>query len=403
MTCTTRYLIVGASLAGLSAAETLRKEGFEGELVMVGDEPVLPYDRPPLSKQILRGEWEPERAFLRDDAHNQGLDIEWRLGQRATALDLDDRRVTLDSGESVGFDGLVIATGARARPFPGSLGLGGVHVLRTLDDAVALQAELEKGPRVCVVGAGFIGTEVAAACRARGLDVTVLANLPAPLARVLPPKLAWACGALHLDHGVDLRCGVNVAGFEGQDRVEAVRLAGGETVPADVVVVGIGTTPETGWLVNSGLALDNGVLCDATLATSAPGIVAAGDVARWPNAVFDETMRVEHWTNALEQGAAAARRLLQGENAALPFTPVPYVWSDQYETMVQIMGRVKPKDDVHMVSGSTEEGKFVAVTGRAGRIVGAVAFNEPRLLRAWRKPIATRAAWDGVVSHAGSK
>jgi 3-phenylpropionate/trans-cinnamate dioxygenase ferredoxin reductase component len=396
-----RYVIVGASLAGLSAAETLRSDGHDGQVVVVGEEHLRPYDRPPLSKQILHGEWEPEQAFLRDEAYHDKLDVEWKLGQRAAGLDLDARAVILDNGEAVAFDGLVVATGATPRRLPGSADLEGVHVLRTLDDAMAIRAQLEGGPRVCVVGAGFIGAEVAAACRARGLDVTVVEALAAPLAQVLPAQLASACSALHLDHGVDLRCGTTVTGFEGHRRVEALRLDGGETVPADLVVVGIGVIPETGWLASSGLAIDNGVVCDATLATAVPGVVAAGDVARWPNVLFGETMRIEHWTNALGQGAAAARRLLLGEDEAQPFAPVPYVWSDQYETKIQMLGRIKSGDDVQVVHGSYEEGRFVALTGRAGRLVGALAFNEPRILMGWRRPIETRSTWAEALARAG--
>jgi NADPH-dependent 2,4-dienoyl-CoA reductase/sulfur reductase-like enzyme len=386
------YVIVGASLAGLTAAETLRKGGYDGRLVIVGDEDVLPYDRPPLSKQVIRGDWEPAQAFLRDDAHHAGLDLDWRLGRRAVALDLAQRQVILDGDEPVSYEGLVIATGVRARRLPGPE-LAGVHVLRTMADAVALRAELDQSPRVCVVGAGFIGTEVAAVCRARGLEVTIVATTSAPLANMLPPELAATTTALHLDHGVELRCGTKVAGLEGRDRVEAVLLEGGERVPADLVVVGIGAEPETEWLASSGLEIGDGVICDATLAASAPGVVAAGDVARWPHPLFGETMRVEHWTNALDQGAAAARRLLHGADGTPPFGPVPYVWSDQYDTMIQIMGRIKPGDDVRLVQGSYEAGKFVAVTGRAGCVVGALAFNEPRALRAWRAVIAAKTSW----------
>jgi len=206
--------------------------------------------------------------------------------------------------------------------------------------------------------------------------------------------------ALHRDHGVDLRCGTTVAGFDGHRRVEAVRFTSGETVPADVVVVGIGVTPETGWLVSSGLALDNGVLCDATLATTAAGVVAAGDVARWPNALFGETMRIEHWTNAVYQGAAAARRLLLRRDTAQPFAPVPYVWSDQYDTKIQMVGRIKPGDEVRIVHGSYEEGQFVALTGRSGRLVGALSFNEPRKLMGWRQHIQARCSWPAALAQA---
>lgn len=396
----TSYVIVGASLAGLSAAETLRRSGYEGRLVMVGQEPRRPYDRPPLSKQILNGKWTPEQAFLRKDADYDTLDLVWKLGRRAASLDLLARAVILEDGESIGFDGLVIATGATPRRLPGSANLEGVHVLRTLDDAIAIRTQLEGGPRVCVVGGGFIGAEVAAACRARGLEVTIVEALAAPLAHILPPGLASACVRLHVDHGVDLRCGATVVGFDGVRHVEAVRLAGGERVPADLVVVGIGVIPETGWLASSGLTLDNGIVCDATLATAAPGVVAAGDVARWPNALFDETMRIEHWTNALDQGAAAARRLLLGGDHTAPFAPVPYVWSDQYETKIQMVGRIKPGDDVHVVHGSLEERRFVAVTGRSGRLVGALAFNEPRKLMGWRGPIAAGTTWSAAIANA---
>jgi 3-phenylpropionate/trans-cinnamate dioxygenase ferredoxin reductase component len=398
---TPSYVIVGASLAGLSAAETLRSSGYEGQLVIVGQEGHMPYDRPPLSKQVLNGKWTPEQAFLRKDADYDKLHAVWKLGQRAASLDLRARAVILEDGESIAFDGLVIATGATPRRLPGIADLEGVHVLRTLGDAMAIRAQLENGPRVCVVGAGFIGAEVAAACRARGLDVTVVEALAAPLAQILPSELASACVQLHLDHGVELRCGATVEGFEGHRRVEAVRLAGGQRVPADLVVVGIGVIPETGWLASSGLAIDNGIVCDATLATAAPGVVAAGDVARWPNVLFGETMRIEHWTNALDQGAAAGRRLLRGGDYTQPFAPVPYVWSDQYETKIQMVGRIKPGDDVRMVHGSFEEGRFVAVTGRAGRLVGALAFNEPRKLMGWRRPIEAGTAWSDALAKAG--
>ena len=396
-----RYVIVGASLAGLSAAETLRSSGYEGQLVIVGAEEHRPYDRPPLSKQILNGQWPPEQAFLRKDADHDKLGAVWKLGRRAEGLDLQTRAVILQDGERIAFDGLVIATGATPRRLPGLAQLEGIHVLRTLDDAIAIRTRLEGNPRVCVVGAGFIGAEVAAACRARGLEVTVIEALGAPLAHILPPELASACVRLHLDHGVDMRCGATVEGFEGNGRVEAVRLAGGQRIPADLVIVGIGVIPETGWLTSSGLAVDNGVLCDATLATAVPGIVAAGDVARWPHALFDETLRIEHWTNALDQGAAAARRLLFGDGYTQPFAPVPYVWSDQYATKIQMVGRIKPGDEVRVVHGSFEEGRFVALTGRAGRLVGALAFNEPRKLMGWRRPIEARTPWSDALANPG--
>jgi NADPH-dependent 2,4-dienoyl-CoA reductase/sulfur reductase-like enzyme len=395
-----RVVVVGASLAGLSALETLRQEGFEGELIAVGAEPSLPYDRPPLSKQVLQGHWEPDKIVLRDQGQFDGLGVTWHLGRRATALDLASRTVTLDDGEPLAYDGLVIATGAAPRWLPGSQGLGGVHVLRTLDECLALRAELETSSRLCVVGAGFIGAEVAASARVRGVDVTVLEALPAPLARAFPPELGAACAALHVNQGVDLRCGVTVAGFEGNGRVTGVRLGDGSVVEADVVVVGVGVAPETGWLETSGLAIDNGVVCDSTCATSAPGVVAAGDIARWPNNLFGETMRVEHWSNAVEQGAAAAKRLLAGPGEAVDFAPVPYFWSDQYDTKIQFLGRCCPTDEMRIVDGSTEEGRFVALFGRDGRLFGALAFNRPRLLMAYRKFLAAKTSFDDALAHA---
>ena len=398
-----RIVVVGVSLAGLSALETLRQEGYEGELIAVGAEGVLPYDRPPLSKQVLQGHWEPDKAVLREPGQYDALGVTWHLGRRAIALDPAARTVTLDDGEPLAYDGLVIATGATPRWLPGTEGLGGVHVLRTMDECLTLRAELEAASRVCVVGAGFIGAEVAASARVRGLDVTVLEALPAPLARAFPAEMGAACAALHLDQGVDLRCGVTVAGFEGDDRVTGVRLGDGSVVEADVVVVGVGVAPETGWLESSGLPLDNGVVCDSTCATAAPGVVAAGDIARWPNNLFGETMRIEHWSNAVEQGAAAAKRLLAGPGEALDFTPVPYFWSDQYDAKIQFLGRCRPSDEVRIVDGSIEERRFVALFGRDGRLFGALAFNRPRLLMAYRKLLAAKTSFEDAIAHAQAK
>lgn len=404
MTTPGRIVVVGASLAGLSALEALRSEGYSGELVAVGAETAMPYDRPPLSKQVLQGSWEPEQTALRDRAHYDALEVDWRLGRRAVSLDLGRRTVILDGAEPepVGFDGLVIATGATPRTLPGTPPLAGIHVLRTLEDCLALRKELDGNPRVCVVGGGFIGAEVAASCRRRGLEVTILEALPAPLARAFPPEMGRACAALHHDHGVELRCGVGVEGFEGGRRVERVRLAGGETVAADVVVIGVGVTPETGWLESSGLPLADGVVCDETCATPAHGVVAAGDVARWPNPLFGEEMRVEHWSNAVEQGTAAAKRLLAGEGEAAPFTTVPYFWSDQYDTKIQFVGRCTAGDEVRVVDGSMADGRFVALFRRGDRLFGALAFNRPRLLMGYRRLIAAAASWDDALAHAGA-
>ena len=296
---------------------------------------------------MLAGSWDLDRIELTVGGEGglDGLDIDWRLGTRATGLDPAGRRVTLAGGEEVPYDGLVIATGARPRALPGTGQLAGVHTLRTLDDCLAVRADLDAGARrVVVVGAGFIGSEVAATCRGRGCEVTVLEALPVPLGRALGDEMGSAMGDLHRDHGVAVRLGVGVAGIEGAGRVERVRLADDTVVEADLVVVGIGVTPNTGWLEGSGLALDDGVVCDATT-RAAPGIVAAGDVARWPSHRFGELMRVEHWDNAIAMGEHAARRLLEdlaggAASPGEPYDPVPWFWSDQYDRKIQLAGPV---------------------------------------------------------------
>lgn len=394
--------IVGMSLAGLRAAETLRREGHDGRIVAVGAEPHLPYDRPPLSKELLAGSAEPEDLALRPQGYDD-LDLDWRLDARAVALDVAGRRVELHDGELVAFDGLVIATGSRARQLPGQPALGGLFTLRTLDDALALREVLASGPRVVVIGAGFIGAEVAATCRGRGLDVTVLEALRQPMVRGLGPQLGEVIARVHRDHGVDLRTGVTVDAVEGDDgAVTGVRLGDGEVVPADVVLVGIGATPETAWLEGSGVPLDDGVVCDAT-GLVAPGIVAAGDVARWPNPLFDgRPMRLEHWTNAVEMGVHAATRLLAGDaGTGLEFAPVPFVWSDQYDRKIQVVGHLAGATEVHVAHGTLEEYRFVALFGRAGRLVGALGFNRARQVMQYRRMIAERVPFAHAVAAAG--
>jgi len=394
-------VVVGASLAGLRATEAMRRDGFAGRIVLVGAEPHLPYDRPPLSKQLLAGEWEPQELALRRAPYEE-LGVELRLGVPATALDAAARVLTLEDGDDLAFDGALLATGATPRTLPGTPELDGIFVLRTVDDALDLRARLDDGPRVVVVGAGFIGSEVAATCRGRGLQVTVLEALPAPLVRGLGETLGMVCGELHRDHGVDLRLGVGVAAIEGDGRVERVRLDDGSTVDADIVVVGVGVVPVTDWLEGSGLTLDNGIVCDETL-LAAPGIVAAGDVARWPNPMFDgELMRLEHWTNAAEQGVAAARRLLVGDATPTPYAPVPFVWSDQYDRKIQTVGHFRGDDDMEVVHGTLDERRFVAVFGRAGRLVGALGFSMPAKVMQYRRMIEERASFADALERARS-
>ena len=387
--------VVGASLAGARAAEALRRLGHEGRITLVGEERAAPYDRPPLSKEVLAGEWDAERAVLPIDGLTADAGVEFRLGCRATSLDLQRRVIaTSDDAGPVAFDGLVIATGARPRLLPGAAALEGVHVLRTMEDCLAIRDAFARRARVAVIGAGFIGSEVAATARGRGLEVTVLEALSLPLVRVLGPVIGEVCASLHRDHGVDLRLGAGVAAFEGEGRVERIRLVDGTTIEADVVIVGVGVVPNTEWLDGSGLTLDNGVVCDETCAAvGARDVVAAGDVARWPNPLFGASMRIEHWTNAVEQAEAAAARLMAGQRGEepQPFAPVPFFWSDQYDRKIQYVGSSAPDDEFVVVDGSLPERRFAAAYGRGGRTVAAIAFNRPRPLMALRRMIADRA------------
>lgn len=401
MSAPSSVTVVGASLAGLRAAETLRRDGFDGPITLIGDEAHEPYDRPPLSKQVLAGDWEPDRIALTPSDKLADLDLDLRFGTTAAGFDLASRTLRITGGQASGetgaetleVDALLIATGARCR----TLGepREGVHVLRSVDDCLALRADFDAAPdRVVVVGAGFIGAEVAATARTRGLDVTVVEALSAPLIRVLGPEMGEVCAAVHRDHGVDLRTGVGVEGFDGAGRVERVRLTDGSAVDASVVVVGIGVVPNTEWLEGSGLALNDGVVCDAA-GLAAPGVAAAGDVARWPNRRFGEVMRVEHWDNAAAQGAHSARALL---GAAEPYEPVPWFWSDQYDRKIQLAGHVRPDDEVRVVAGSVAERRFAALYGRGGRLMGALGFNRPRHVMRYRAMIEQGAAFEEALA-----
>jgi 3-phenylpropionate/trans-cinnamate dioxygenase ferredoxin reductase subunit len=390
-----RIVVVGASLAGLRAATTLRDDGYEGSLTIVGDEQHRPYDRPPLSKQVLAGEWGPDHLHL---AH-EDVDAEWVLGDAATSLDLERHVVTTTSGAELPYDGLVVATGASVRRLPGQPEVEGVHVLRTVDDAVALRAQVEAGiERVVVVGAGFIGSEVAATCREAGTEVTVLEMAPVPLERALGAEMGAVMGRLHVQHGVDLRLETGVAAIEGEGRVERLVLSDGSTLEADCVVVGIGVSPNTGWLDGSGLTVDDGVVCDETC-LAAPGVVAAGDVARWQHPRWG-SLRVEHWENAQEQAEHAARTLLahgRGE-AGSPYAPIPWFWSDQYDRKIQVAGHPEPGDEVRVVDGSTDEHRFVALYGDGERLNAVLGVNRPRLVVQYRMRMVEGLGWDEALA-----
>lgn len=393
-------VVVGGSLAGLRAVEELRARGFGGTITVIGDEARLPYDRPPLSKQVLAGEWDLERISLEPLGGGfDDLDVAWRLGETAVALDLREREIELSYGARVHFDGLVIATGASVRRLPGQPDLAGLHMLRTVEDCLALRADLAREPsRVIVVGAGFIGAEVAATARGLGLDVTLLEALAVPLQRVLGEEIGSVMAELHRDHGVDLRVSTGVEGFleDGNGRVAGVRLTDGSSLEAEVVVVGVGVAPNTSWLDGSGLTLDNGVVCDETC-LAGPGVVAAGDVARWPSRRFGEVSRVEHWENAQEQGPHAARTLL---GDAVAYDPVGWFWSDQYDRKIQLAGRTGPGDTVRVIEGSLAQRRFVALFGRAGRAVGVLGFNRPAVVMRYRQRILDGLSWEDAMTDA---
>jgi len=395
-------VIVGASIAGMHAAHTLRTEGYDGDITVVDADANTPYDRPPLSKQVLAGTWDAERITL--PAAKADLGLRYLLGRRAMGLDMADRFVRLDGGEHIGYDGLVIATGAAARWLPGAPMLEGVHVLRNLDDCLGLRAELDDRPsRVVVVGAGFIGAEVAATCRGLGLEVTMIEGADVPLERALGSDVGGVMAEIHREEGVDLRLGVGVVGLDGSHRVEAVRLDDGSVIEAEVVVVGIGVTPNTGWLEGSGLEIDNGVVVDDTLC-AAPGVVVAGDIARWPSTRYGELLRVEHWETAIQMGEAAARRLLADHHGREPatFDPVPWFWSDQYDRKIQLAGRSSADDDLEVVIGSLDERRFVALYGRAGRVAGVLGMNRPRHVMQLRPLVEERVAWaEGLATARG--
>jgi 3-phenylpropionate/trans-cinnamate dioxygenase ferredoxin reductase component len=380
-------VIVGASLAGINAARTLRLQGHTGSIIVVDADSERPYDRPPLSKQLLTGEWEPEKILL--PAGKEDLDLEFRLGVRAKAVDLAARQITLEGADgtvaNTAFDSLIIASGASARRLPDTAGIAGVHVVRTLADSLALRAELEAGPsRVVVIGAGFIGAEVASSCRKRGIEVTLVEAMPLPLERILGAEMGRVCAQVHIENGVDLRLGTGVLQLEteivdGVEKVVGVALTDGTSVATEVVVVGIGVALNIDWLEGSGLTLDDGVVCDNTL-LAAPGVVAAGDIARYPSARFGRMLRVEHWETAIAGGEAAARRLLAEASGETPvvFDPIPWFWSDQYDRKIQLAGRPMPTDTCVVVHGSTDEFRFVALYGDGDRLTGVLGMNRPR-------------------------
>lgn len=384
--------VVGASLAGLYAARALRDQGYDGRLVVVGDESHRPYDRPPLSKDFLAGKVSADDLALEDA--DDDLDADWRLGAAATSLDTRTREVLLNDGTRLPTDGVVIATGARARTLPSVVSLAGVHVLRTLDDARGLRSDLVPGSRLVVIGAGFIGAEVASTARALGIEATVVEAMATPLAGPLGAEMGAVVSGLHEHHGVRLLCGTGVSRLVGRGRVEAVELTDGTVLPADVVVAGIGAVPNVEWLRGSGVALGNGVECDSEGRTSVPGVVAVGDCASWHDPRLGRAHRVEHWTGALERPATAVTSLLRGSAlGAEPAKPAnaPYFWSDQYDVRIQFAGHAAEADSVSVEEGSVESRSLLAVYRRGAVPVAVLAMNQPRLFGRWRRQLNSAA------------
>ncbi|GAA4213098.1 NAD(P)/FAD-dependent oxidoreductase [Actinocatenispora rupis] len=390
-----RVVIVGAGAAGIAAAQALRGDGYDGALTMVGDEPHPPYDRPPLAKDVLAGSRPVADLTLCDAGRTTDLGLDLRPGTAAVGLDVAARRVQLADGGTLPYDGVLVTTGVRPRQLPGTRHLGNVHVLRTVDDAQRLRAALVPGARLVVVGAGYLGCEAAAVAATAGVHVTLVEPGPTPL-----PGLGGPVGALlaslHRTHGVDLRTGGAVRAVRSRgNRAVGVTLADGAALDADAVLLALGSTPATGWLAGSGLTTTGGVRCDAYCA-AAPGVYAAGDVARWWHPAAGRYVRVEHRTNATAQGIAAAHNLLAAATggAPRPYEPVAYAWSDQYGRRIQILGDLTGHDGQRVVD-DPGDGHLVVAYRRAGRVAGVVAVDRPRVLRDWR-PLVDR-PWPDTV------
>ena len=383
-------VIVGGGLGALRTAEQLRRAEFGGPITLISDEDHLPYDRPPLSKDVLRAE--TDDVTLKPASFYEENDITVRLGSAATSLDTTAQTVTLASGETVPYDELVIATGLVPKRIPSFPDLEGVRVLRTLDESLALRAHAGSAKNAVVVGAGFIGCEVAASLRALGVDVVLVEPQPTPLASVLGEQIGELVARLHRAEGVDVRCGVGVSQIVGTDHVEKVVLSDGTELDADVVVVGVGSRPSTDWLDGSGVAVHDGVICDAAGRTSAPNVWAIGDVASWRDAL-GEQVRVEHWSNVAEQARAIVPAML-GKEPTTAVT-VPYFWSDQYDVKIQCLGEPEADDVVHLVDDDGR--KFLAYYERDGAVVGVVGGGMPGKVMKARAKIAAGAPISDVL------
>jgi len=387
-------LIVGANVAGGRAAETLRKLGFAGRVTLVGAEPQHPYERPPLSKAVLQGTMKPEQLHLRPLEFYAEQNIELKTGTPATKLDVSARSVDLASGERIAFDTLLIATGARpVKPAIPGANLRGVYYLRTVDDAQRLRSVMQPGARAVILGGGFIGAEVAASCRAAGVDVTLIEAASTPMGKALGEEIGQVLADLHRARGVSVRTGVSIQELRGlSGQVQEAVTTSGDVLSCDFVVIGIGATPEVEWLQDSGVELENGVRVNEFCETSIPGIFAAGDAANAFNPLFGEHMRVEHSENAQNQGIAAAKNML-GQH--VPFAEVPYFWSDQYDLRIQFVGHNREWDRV-VIRGSTKAPSFLAYYLAGDLLQGALGVNNFKGINAAKRLIRERARVDAA-------
>jgi NADPH-dependent 2,4-dienoyl-CoA reductase/sulfur reductase-like enzyme len=394
-----RIVVVGASLAGVTAADHLRELGYDGALELIGDEPVAPYDRPPLSKGMLSGD-PLEQILLRSAGHFEAHNITLRLGKRATGLDLAARRINLDGGEQVDYDGLILATGARPRRPDFPLPKDGVAFLRSIGDALALRQTLQSRPKLVIVGAGFIGMEVATFARSAGIDVTVVEPQPYPMFRALGPVFGIRLRSMLEESGVAARFGCGVVTLLGTRRLRGVGLSDGGEIAADLVLMAVGSVPNVEWLAESGLGLENGVACDGFGAV-AERVFAVGDVASRFDPALGRHVRSEHWTSAVEEAAAAAHNLLKPRAEWRRPSAVPYVWSDQLGGKLQIAGNRPAQAVEHMIE--PDDNRFLACYQAAGKIGAIATFNWPALMARGRQLLAQGADWEtalGILTDA---
>lgn len=392
-----RAVIVGSSVGGVRAAQALRSEGFEGSVILIGEETHLPYDKPPLSKAFLSGKSQLSDLSLLTAEEAREANIELMLGHAARTVDLQANDVFLDDGTTVPFDDLIIATGARARPSPWGQ-RPGIHVLRTLSDSEDLARDLVPGNRLVIIGAGFIGAEVASTAHALGLSVTLVDPLPVPMARILNETVGKVFTEMHTQRGITTKFGQGVTGINGERGAFSVELSDGESLEADAVLVGIGAIPNAEWLEDSGLEIDNGIVCDSySRAVGFPNVHVVGDVARWLHAGHQELVRVEHWTNAVDQAYCVARNIVNPDDLHT-YTPVEYVWSDQHDWKIQIIGRIGT-DDFHVIGDPANSRFAVVYSHDKETLTGALVVNWPRALIDCRRSVQSHARLTDVAER----